>query len=709
MEKSKAFPDHAPPVMTSLSDAVALHQQGRLPEAQAAYRALLAQDPDNPDALFLLGVVALQTDRPAEAVPMIQAAISRAPGRPQYHFNHGSALGQTGRPDEAIAAYDRALALQPDYPEAARDKAAALIALGRLAEAQAALDHALRLRPDDVETVCRSASVALSCGDFAKAATAFAAVTAHQPAAASAHAGTGLALAGLGRLTEALRSFDESTRLDPANADTHANRGLTLYRHGRHEEALAALDAALHRQPAHAMALDARGSTLHALGRLHEALASHDAALEAFATGATTPAPYLAVAHTSRGATLHALSRHQEALAAHDLALTLNPNNAEAHNNRATSLQALGRYSQALSAYDRAIVLRSDYAEALSNKGSLLQMTGHAAQAMTSFDAALALRPDDANLRFDASLCRLLLGHMAAGWRDFEARWDHRLMRDQRRNFPQPRWQGETSGTVLLHAEQGFGDTLQFCRYAPLAAARGVKVVLEVQAALGRLLSRLDPRVAVLPRGATLPRFDWHCPLMSLPLIFDPQTPPAAGSYLHTDPGRVEAWRNRLSHWPGRKIGLVWAGSPRHHVPELREADRRRSLALRRLAPLARVPGVTFVSLQKGEAANQAPPAGLPLLDLTHELADFEDTASLVQALDLVISVDTAMVHLAGGLGVPVWVLNRFDTCWRWQLGRTDSPWYRSATLFRQPALGDWDSVIEAVAVALEEINGQAI
>jgi tetratricopeptide (TPR) repeat protein len=709
MEKSKAFSDPPPTIRARLADAVALHQQGRLREAQAAYRTVLAQDPDQPDAYFLLGVVALQSGHAAEAIPLIEAAIIRTPGRPQYHFNHGSALGQCRRPADAIAAYDRALALQPDYPEAARNKAAVLTALGRLADAQAALDHALRLRPDDVETIHRAAAVALSRGDLPAAATGFASVTTRQPTAAPAHAGHGLALAGMGRLAEALACFDESARLDPTNAETHANRGLTLYRLGRHDEALAALDAALHHQPDHPMALDSRGNTLHALGRPHAALASHDAALKAFGTATTTTSPYLAVAYTSRGATLHALSRYQEALAAHDLALTLNPGNPEVHNNRATALQALGRYTEALSAYDQAIALRPRYADALSNKASLLQMTGHAAPAMTCFDAALAIRPDDANLRFNASLCRLLLGDMAAGWRDFEARWDHKLMRDERRDFGGPRWQGETGGTVLLHAEQGFGDTLQFCRYAPLAADRGVKVLLEVQPALGRLMRRLDPRITVLPRGATLPRFDWHCPLMSLPLIFDPHAPPAAEGYLHTDPGRVETWRDRLSQWPGRKIGLVWAGSPRHRVPELRAADRRRSLALRCLAPLGRVPGVTFVSLQKGEAANQAPPPGLPLLDLTGELADFEDTASLVGALDLVISVDTAMVHLAGSLGVPIWVLNRFDTCWRWQLGRTDSPWYPSATLFRQPALGDWDSVIEAVAVALEETNGQTV
>jgi hypothetical protein len=274
------------------------------------------------------------------------------------------------------------------------------------------------------------------------------------------------------------------------------------------------------------------------------------------------------------------------------------------------------------------------------------------------------------------------------------------LLAPDRRDFARPRWHGETTGTVLLHAEQGFGDTIQFCRYAPLVRDLGPRVVLEVQPALVRLIRRLDDRVTVIGRGDALPSFDQYCPLMSLPLAL--QTPiPAAAGYFHADPAAVARWRDRLSELPGRKIGLVWAGSPRHHAPDLRAADRRRSIALRQLAPLAGVPGITFVSLQKGEAATQEPPHGMSLIDVTHELTDFDDTAALVHALDLVISVDTAMVHLAGALGVPVWVLNRFDTCWRWLLGRADSPWYESVTLFRQPAFGDWASVIETIAAAL--------
>jgi len=676
----------------TLSDAVAHYHAGRLSEAEAASRAALTHDPNQPDAYMLLGIIALRAGRPADALNLIQSAIAIAPDRPQYHFNLGSAFGQSGQPAEAIIAYDRALTLQPAYPEALANKATALIALGRLQDATAALDEAIRLRPEFVETLYRRASLALALGDFPGALDRFINVLELRPDFAPAHAGSGLALGGMGRYTEALMQFEQSLRLNPNDPDTIANRGLSLARLGRHDDALAAFDTALRQKPDHVHAIDNRGTVLRDLGRHREALDCHDAALALD----TVNAP----AHNHRGAVLQALHRYEEALAAHDRSLELNPDDPEALNNRGTALQALERYSDALPAYDRAIGARPDYADAMGNRALLLQMTGHATEAMAGFEAALAIRPHDTRQRFNASLCRLLLGDMEAGWRDHEHRWDHGTMAAERRDLRQPLWRGETPGTVLLHAEQGFGDTLQFCRYSRLVADRGVNVVLEVQPGLLRLMRRLDKRIAVIARGEPPPPFDWHCPLMSLPLALGVPIP-TADSYLRADPDRIAFWRTRLASMPGPKIGLVWAGSPRQHAPELRAADRRRSIALRQLAPLAGL--ATFVSLQKGEAAAQArtPPTGMRLLDFTDELTDFDDTAALVAALDLVISVDTAIVHLAGGLGVPVWVLNRFDTCWRWLLDRTDSPWYRSATLFRQPAMGDWNSVIDDVAQAL--------
>lgn len=576
--------------VSSLANALDLHRQARLAEAEAGYRAVLSIDPHQPDAHYLLGLIAVQTGRPDVAIAALGTAATLAPDRAQFHADLGSALGQAGRSTDAIAAFDRALALRPDLPDTQSSKATALNTLGR------------------------------------------------------------------------------------------------------HGEALASADRALALQPEHAFALDNRGTALRGLGRAAEALVDHDRAVAL--------APQVASLHNSRGATLQALFRYAEALAAHDHTLALDPANAEAHNNRATALQALERWPDALGAYDQALAIRPAYPDALGNRAVLLQMLGRPSDALADFDAALALR-DDPGTRFNASLCRLLLGDMANGWRDFEHRWDSPLMAAERRDLGRPRWQGETGGTVLLHAEQGYGDTLQFCRYAVLAADYGVQVVLEVQPALVRLMRRLDARITVIARGDRVPPFDWHCPLMSLPIVFG-FDPPLASGYLRAGAEQVARWRKRLSTRPGRKIGLVWAGSPRSHAPALMAADRRRSVALERLAPLARIPGLTFVSLQKGEAAGQQATAGLNLIDFTAELADFDDTAALVSAVELVISVDTAVVHLAGGLGVPVWVMNRFDTCWRWGMGRDDSSWYSSATLVRQDAPGGWDSVIERIIRMLQ-------
>lgn len=696
-----------PAASMTLAQALALHRAGRLADADAAYRAILAAAP-NPDAHYLLGVVALQSNRPDDAVGPLRQATGLSPTQPQYHQTLGVALGQSGHPAEALTAFEHALALQPDYPEALTGKANALLALGRHPEALAALDAAIKLRPNHTETIFRRASLALAMHDHAAALAGFQLLRDRQPGSVPVLSGTGVALAGLGRLDEALAAFDAAIARAPDDPALHANRALTLERLGRYAEAVTACDAALQRDPGNVAALDNRANALRKLGRLDEALHTHDrvAALN----------PDFAEGHNNRGATLQALHRYDAALTSHDRALARAPNNPNFHNNRATALQALDRFDEALAAYDAAVALDPDHANALSNRGLLLQMMGRPTEALADFSSAIARRPDDAMLRFNASICRLLLGDMPAGWAGFEHRWESHLMAADRRDFGRPQWRGQPGGTVLLFAEQGFGDTLQFARYAPIVADAVGQVILEVQPALVRLLRRLDPRIQVIARGDPLPDFDWQCPLMSLPLALSRPFPEYLGPYLRADPGTVAVWRTRLAAYPGRKVGLVWAGSPRGHEPQLAAADRRRSIALQQLAPLSGVPGITYVSLQKGPASGQPPPSGLSMLDFTADLTDFDDTAALVAALDLVISVDTAVVHLAGGLGVPVWILNRFDTCWRWMLGRSDSPWYATARLFRQPALdvpalgapplgaparGAWDDVVASVAGAL--------
>jgi hypothetical protein len=289
-----------------------------------------------------------------------------------------------------------------------------------------------------------------------------------------------------------------------------------------------------------------------------------------------------------------------------------------------------------------------------------------------------------------------------AGWQEYDWRWKTPDLSKAWRGFPQKQWLGEPAEgrTLLIHAEQGFGDTLQFCRYTPLAAARGLRVILEVPGPLVRLLRCLPGVDRVVERGEALPDFDLHCPMLSLPLAFGTtlSSLPGAVPYLHADPELTAAWRARLAavDIQGPRVGLVWAGNPG------KVADARRSLPADRLAPLF-VDGAHFVSLQKNGPAT---PADLPLTNFMGEVADFADTAALVANLDLVISVDTAVAHLAGALGKLVWVLDRFDPCWRWLAGRRDSPWYPTLRLYRQPTPGDWAPVLAEVLRDLRAVAG---
>jgi hypothetical protein len=306
----------------------------------------------------------------------------------------------------------------------------------------------------------------------------------------------------------------------------------------------------------------------------------------------------------------------------------------------------------------------------------------------------------------------LRAGRYEEGWREYEWRWKTHQLASSVRDFSQPRWEGGAlDGRVLLvHAEQGFGDTLQFCRYAKRVEGR---VVLEVPSALVGLMQSMGGGVQVVAKGDVLPAFDVHCPMMSLPVLIETAPDPVsnAAPYLHAAPERAADWQARLAELPGLRVGLVWAGGARPDQPTLGAVNRRRSMTLAALAPLSAIAGVRLVSLQKGgpaEEVSQAP-SGMQIHDFTAELHDFSDTAALIEALDLVISVDTAVAHLAGGLGKPVWLMNRFDSCWRWLTERRDSPWYPTLVQYRQPAPGDWDSVVADVACDLAALASETL
>jgi hypothetical protein len=428
------------------------------------------------------------------------------------------------------------------------------------------------------------------------------------------------------------------------------------------------------------------------LRRYDEALAALDRALAL--------QPDNADAHSNRGIVLSDIKRHDEAIASFDRALQLAPDHVEALSNKAAVLLALKRHDEALACCHRALALAPDHVGALCNHGTILNATMRQDEARAIYEHALTLAPDAPKLHGNLATVCLLTGDFARGFAEYEWRWKKDTLARTLRPFPQPLWQGEdiAGKTILLHSEQGFGDTLQFCRYAPLVAARSARVILEVEPPLAALMRTLSGPSQVIAKGSPLPPFDVHCPLMSLPLacgtVLD--TVPAETPYLKAS--APSGWRDRLTGLRRPAIGLVWSGNPRH------ERDNDRSMSLAALLPLLDA-DATFVSLQKeprpGDAALLAERSDI--LRFGEKTGDFADTAALIGELDLVITVDTSVAHLAAALGKPVWIMVQYLPDWRWLLAREDSPWYPTARLFRQDATHRWDGVIARVNAALRD------
>jgi tetratricopeptide (TPR) repeat protein len=498
----------------------------------------------------------------------------------------------------------------------------------------------------------------------------------------------------------ALQFLEAALEVDGAVAAAWSNLGNVQQALARHPDAVDSYARALALDPDHVDAHYNRANALRQLGRLEDALRGYDQAL--------ARAPGDAEAHNNRAVVLGELRQFEAGLAAADAALALRPDYAEAHNNRGDLLGQLERHEAALASFDRAIGCRPHFADAHVNRAKALKELGRLAPALESIEHALALQPGHAAAHWNRALWCLQDGRFEQGWRGYEWRWQaaHLSIAGERRQFAAPLWLGREAlagRTLLLHAEQGLGDTLQMCRYTALAAARGATVILEVQPALAGLLAGLDGVSRVVARGDALPRFDLHCPLMSLPLAFGTTlaTIPAAPAYLAAAPASVAQWAAWLGPATRRRVGLVWSGNPRHHN------DHQRSIGFDQLAPLFGV-DCQFVALQPDVAGPGLARPGLARPGLAAPgalLRDFRDTAALCALMDVVITVDTSVAHLAGALGKPVWILLPRSADWRWLLGRGDSPWYPSARLYRQRRAGDWSEVLAAVAADLARLT----
>jgi tetratricopeptide (TPR) repeat protein len=572
---------------------VALHQQGKLADAERFYVEVLRQQPKHFDALHLLGVIALQTQRTERGVELIRKAIGLNAKVAAAHSNLGTALRDLKRPADALVSHDRAIALKPDFAEAYSNRGIALLDLKRPADALVSHDKAIALKPDYAE----------------------------------AYNNRGTVLRDLKRPADALVSYDKAIALKPDYAEAYSNRGTVL----------------------------------------------------------------------------RDLKRPADALVSYDKAIALQPDYAEAYSNRGNALLDLKRPADALVSYDKAIALKPDYAEAYSNRGTALSDLKRPADALVSYDKAIALKPDYAEAYLNQGLCLLLTGRFEQGLRQYE--W--RKKRDEPlgvRPYPQPVWLGENNiagKTLFIYWEQGLGDTIQFCRYAKLVEARGTKVIMSVQQPLLGLLKQISPTIQIINQNEEPTHFDYHCSLLSLPLAFGTtlETIPAKHEYLKADEELRSLWSARLPPKTKPRIGVVWSGRIAHHN------DHNRSIELQQFLAIFST-GADWICLQ-----NEIRKKDLAVLQQNNcialfgnDLRDFSDTAALVDLMDLVITVDTSVAHLAGAMGKPVWILLPHNPDWRWLLDRNDSPWYPSARLFRQQQIGSWAGVIDLVNNKLQSV-----
>jgi tetratricopeptide (TPR) repeat protein len=587
--------------------------------------------------------------------------------RPDYAealYNRGVTLQELKRFDEALASYDRALVVRPDFAQALRNRGLTLQELKRFDEALASYDRALALRPDDAEALNNR----------------------------------GNTLKELKRSDEALASYDRALAVQPDYTQAFYNRGVTLQELKRFDEALASYDRALALRPDFAEALRNRGVTLQELTRFDVALASYDRALALRLDDAE--------ALNNRGIALKELKRFDEALANYDRALAVRPDFAEALNNRGNILKELTRFDEALVSYHRALGVHPDYVDALYNRGNTLQELKQFEEALASYNRAIALKPDYAACRLNRAICKLRLGRYIEGWTDYEWRRDTAFFPSQRPNLAM--WNGERLEglRLLIFSEQGLGDIIQFAGYLPLLALHGCQVTFLTRAKLTRLLKSLTNRIEIVSELGSERTFDFQCALLSLPHRFgtDLKSIPNTVPYLLAEDSLVARWRERIGTH-GFKVGISWQGNPAGLV------DQGRSVPLTCFQALGRIPGVRLISLQTVRGLKQL--AGLPAAMVVEALGDdfdagpdaFVDCAAVMHSLDLVVTCDTAIGHLAGALGRPVWLALKQVPHWTWMLDRSDSPWYASMRLFRQPTREAWGPVFDEIAAELRKLE----
>jgi tetratricopeptide (TPR) repeat protein len=657
--KHKATQSSAATAATGLHD----REAGRRGKGDRAAPTFAADPRQHADFLRGRALAHAADNELDQAIKLIAEAIALNPNEPNYFFDLGRLLQRQNRLEEALKSFDLAIRLKADFVDVWINMGDVLQRQSRFDEALLTFDHALRLDPTSAKAAKKSAALLMDLKRFEEALARLDVLNAIAPNQADVLFSAGSCLSSLRRTEAAAESFSKSLEINPDQFQAHLELAFRLSELGKPNEALSQMRRALDLRPGAVEVMNNIGIVLNALGRF------------------------------------------EEAIAIFDRAIAISPGFAEPINNKGFSLQKLERYDEAIAAHERAIALSPERPLFHYNRGVCFSETLGLDEAISSFRKAIALEPDYAQAHYNLATNSLLSGDLRTGFIENEWRFKCPELRLPDRGFDRPVWLGEEkiAGKVLLiHLDQGFGDAIQCARYIPLVAALGATVILETYAPLQSLLSRVPGVSRVVPIGQPLPDFDFHCSTMSLPAAFGTtlQSIPSSVPYLSTEQTTMTTWRARLGTSGAPRVGLVWSGHPGH------VNDQRRSVELQMLLPLLEVEA-QFISLQKEPRPyDQATLRERDdILDLGSELASYEDTAALIEQLDLVISVDTSVAHLAGALGKPVWIMLPYVPDWRWLVGRDDSPWYPTARLFRQTDEREYTSVVNRMKTELHALT----
>ncbi len=610
----------------------------------------------------MLGLLAHQTGRQEAAVGLLRQAATLNPLAEGILVNLGIVLMSRRQFGQAAASFQRALQLKPGNAEIHIHLGNAYFSEGQLAEAADCYRQAVRLSPNHAEAHINLGNALMNLKQFDDAIACYREALRLKPGHPHALNNLGNAFMGQGKLNEAVATFRQALTIDPANAKAHYNLGLVLKEQGSMTQAAACFQQAVRCQPSHADALNNLGIILREQGQLAQAIECYRNALH------------------------------------------ITPDNADVLNNLGNVLKDQGKFEEALACFAQALRLHPNFADALNNLGLAFKDQGWFHEAGQAFQNAIAAEPGHHLALWNRCLLNLLHGDFAAGWPDHEQRWFQQGVVP--RTFKEPRWDGSPlhGKTILVFAEMGLGDTIHFLRFLPAVKQLGGTVVLECQPALVNLFAGYPGADVIVAAGMPLPAFDVHIPLLSLPSLFGTtlDTIPNDNLYLRADPQRIEKWRHTLFSWEPKltaaiNIGIAWHANPKH------TGFNHKSFPLKCFEPLSQVPNIRLVSLQVGPETRQLGQTRFPVTDLgSHFDPDsLEDLAGAMMSLDLIVTVDTGVAHLAGAMGIPVWVALPFVACWRWLREREDSPWYPTMRLFRQRQLNDWDDVFERIAAAL--------